>query len=152
MEIIERWLRRLSWYTLIIFESHTTLPAFPSKAACVKTDGMLDIFSTPSNSPYLRGEPISFCSRQFPSPSIGGRVRDGGHYSLNKPFSHSLSIWNEKWLEFRNEEQIVNFPSWIHGIWLFYFAEQDIAFDKNWQTTHNLSFNNQHYLRSNLNE
>ena len=62
----------------------------PSRAACVKTDEMIDIFSTPSNSPYLGGESISFCRRQFPSPSIGGRVRDGGRYNLKKPFSHRL--------------------------------------------------------------
>jgi len=64
--------------------------ALPSWADCVKTIEMLDIFSTPSNSPYLRGESISFCRRQFPSPSIGGRVRDGGCCNLKKPFSHSL--------------------------------------------------------------
>jgi len=51
---------------------------------------MLDIFSTPSKSPYLGGESISFCRRHFPSPSIGGRVRDGGNYNLKKSFSHSL--------------------------------------------------------------
>jgi len=61
-----------------------------SWAACVKTDEMLDIFSTPSNSPYLGGESISFCRRQFPSPSIGGRVRDGGSNNLKKSFSHRL--------------------------------------------------------------
>jgi len=51
---------------------------------------MLDIFSIPSNSPYARGELISFCSRQFPSLLIGGRVRDGGHNNSNKPFSHRM--------------------------------------------------------------
>ncbi len=39
---------------------------------------------TPSNSPYLGGESISFCRSQFPSPSIGGRVRVGGSGELRK--------------------------------------------------------------------
>ena len=54
-----------------------------SPAICRKKDKMLDIFSTPSNSPYARGELISFCCRKFPSLLIGGRVRDGGHNNSN---------------------------------------------------------------------
>ena len=62
----------------------------------MKTDEMLDIFLTPSNSPYLGGEPISFCRRQFPSPSIGGRVRDGGRYKLKKSvFTQAVLFDNE---------------------------------------------------------
>ncbi len=57
------------------------ITAFPSWAVCVKTDEMIDIFSTPSNSPYLGGESIS--------------VRDGGRYNLKKPFSHKLGLGNE---------------------------------------------------------
>ena len=62
----------------------------PKVLGCGKTDEMLDIFLTPSNSPYLGGESILFCHRQFPSPSIGGRVRDGGCYNLKKSFLHKL--------------------------------------------------------------
>ena len=54
-----------------------------SPAICRKKDKMLDIFSTPSNSPYARGELISFCCRKFPSLLIGGRVMDGGHNNSN---------------------------------------------------------------------
>ena len=79
------------------------LTTFRTGTAYVKTDEMLDIFSTPSNSPYLGGESISFCRSQFPSPSIGGRVSlpreisfllflcgDGGRHNLKKSFSHIL--------------------------------------------------------------
>jgi hypothetical protein len=63
----------------------------------VKTDEMLDIFLTPSNSPYLGGESISFCCRQFPSPSIGGRARDGGRGELREIiFTQAEDFRNEQ--------------------------------------------------------
>ena len=72
------------------FIAYTIIFWLLSPAVCRKKDEMLDIFSTPYNSPYARGELISFCSRQFPSLLIGGRVRDGGHNNSNKPFSHRM--------------------------------------------------------------
>ena len=68
----------------------------PKQAGCVKISEMLDIFSTPSKSPYLGGESIFFCYRNFPSPSIGGRVEDGGNYNLKKSFSQSLDVWEQE--------------------------------------------------------
>jgi len=68
----------------------------PKQAGCVKISEMLDIFSTPSKSPYLGGESIFFCHRNFPSPSIGGRVGDGGNYNLKKSFSQSLGVWERE--------------------------------------------------------
>jgi len=56
----------------------------------MKTSEMLDIFLTPSKFPYLGGECIFFYRRHFPSPSIGGRVRDGGNYNFKKSFSNNL--------------------------------------------------------------
>ncbi len=67
--------------------------SFRSGTTCVKTDEILVFFSTPSNSPYLRGESISFCRRQFPSPSIVGRVRDGGRGELgNFVFTQTVHL------------------------------------------------------------
>jgi len=72
------------------FIDYTIIFWLLSPAICRRKDEMLDIFSTPSNSPYARGELISFCCRQFPSLLIGGRVRDGGYNNSNKPFSHRM--------------------------------------------------------------
>jgi len=73
-------------YNLTLYQQ-PNLFSLPNPTDCMKIDGMLDIFSTPSNSPYLSGEPISFCGRQFPSPSIGGRV------SLPREISFLLFLW-----------------------------------------------------------
>jgi len=65
-------------------------------AGCMKASEMLNIFLTPSRSPYLGGESIFFCRRNFPSPSIGRRVRDGGNYNLKKSvFTQPEGLGNE---------------------------------------------------------
>ena len=81
---------RFSDYVLYAYNHYSVIFRSISHTACGKKDEMLNIFSTLSNSPYLRRESISFCRSQFPSHSIGGRVREGGCNNLKKPFSHRL--------------------------------------------------------------
>ena len=65
---------RFSDYVLYAYNHYSVIFRSISHTACGKKDEMLNIFSTLSNSPYLRRESISFCRSQFPSHSIGGRV------------------------------------------------------------------------------